>query len=120
MSSYRRQIFRFLEDAGAWDISVFTSAHGHPQLCWIHRGVPYRVGISSSPSDQNAATLKIAELKRVMGLAWGPSRRGVRRRRRERRCHRATACPRLSALPDWREPLYELRERMRHDEKLAA
>jgi hypothetical protein len=109
VTAYRRQILGFLDRIGASDVAVTGGRHGHPQLCFRFHGTDYRTGIANTPSDANAAMLKIYDLRRQLGLAHGERHIGTRRLRRRRSQHRPPECPALSTLPDrWRAPLAAL------------
>lgn len=106
--TYRRALLAYVEELGGADARIEQCTHGgHPQLRFSLDGADYSIGVSSTPSDQDAALLKRRDVRRMLGIR-AVHRVGARRVTHGRR--RRAAPPfrwhwHRCALPDWRDAL---------------
>lgn len=104
---YRSELLAYVEALGGEDARIVHTAQcGHPQLRFSWGGADYSIGVSSSPSDQDAALLKCRDIRRMLDIRAAHHVGARRQRPALRRCeppfrwhwHRP-------ALPDWRDAL---------------
>jgi hypothetical protein len=115
MRSWEHDLTAILRAKGCADFTIDHNGGGHITVAFRHAARIKVITVASSPhNESNSLNYFRQAVDRALGRGVRPARHPALRRVRRLACKpaRVAECPRISPLPDWRDVLAPLLDRM--------